>query len=80
MEPQADAHQSAGDEQAPTEKLIEEHDRERGAHEGSGAEVGAGARGAEVAQAEHEEHQAHAVAAEAGGHRQAPAKGPPGKD
>src|ERR1700751_1314194 len=65
MEVDTDRHQHGGASKGPGDRVAEERERQGGADEGSGREVGAGPRGAEVAQAKHEGDQTHAVTNEA---------------
>ena len=65
VQPDAERHQRSGGKELDRQRLLEGDDRRRRADERRGREVGAGARGAEMAQRDDEECEAETVADEA---------------
>ena len=61
VQPHACRHQSRRSEKATGDRFAEHHNRDRGADERRGREVGAGACGANVAQRQDEQHETDAV-------------------
>ncbi len=65
VQPDADPHQAAREDELQRRRLAEQRDGEHGADEGCEREIGAGARGTEMAQRQDEEGEADAIADEA---------------
>ena len=65
VEPHADAHQYAGDDELQADRLAEHGHGDERAHERRGRVVGAGSRRSEVSERDDEEYQARAIAEQA---------------
>ena len=65
MQPQANCHQCAGDNELRGHGLLQEHDGQHRADEWRQGEIGPGPRRAQMAQAKHEHHKAYANAKKA---------------
>src|SRR3954454_25136717 len=74
MQPDANAHESSGDDQRPVHRIAEGYGQDR-TKEGGDCEVGAGASCAEVAHGDDEEDQARPVGQKANGRRGADGSG-----
>jgi len=65
VQPQAEPHQAAGDDELHRYRLTQHHDREDSTHEWREREVGSSARRAQIAQSQDEQCQTHAIAEKA---------------